>query len=67
MQPEFQLPEPLSQRRIVVAMSGGVDSSVVAALEGAFVLARAIRSKEPLLAAGETVLVAVEKALHDHA
>ena len=32
MQPEFQLPEPLSQRRIVVAMSGGVDSSVVAAL-----------------------------------
>ena len=32
MQPEFQLPEPLSARRIVVAMSGGVDSSVVAAL-----------------------------------
>lgn len=32
MQPEFQLSEPLSQRRIVVAMSGGVDSSVVAAL-----------------------------------
>ena len=28
----FQLPEPLAQRRIVVAMSGGVDSSVVAAL-----------------------------------
>jgi len=28
----FQLPEPLSARRIVVAMSGGVDSSVVAAL-----------------------------------
>jgi tRNA-specific 2-thiouridylase len=32
MQPEFQLSEPLSARRIVVAMSGGVDSSVVAAL-----------------------------------
>ena len=28
----FQLPGPLAQRRIVVAMSGGVDSSVVAAL-----------------------------------
>ncbi len=32
MQPEFQLPLPASARRIVVAMSGGVDSSVVAAL-----------------------------------
>ena len=32
MQPQFQLPEPLAKRRIVVAMSGGVDSSVVAAL-----------------------------------
>ncbi len=30
--PEFQLSAPLSARRIVVAMSGGVDSSVVAAL-----------------------------------
>jgi tRNA-uridine 2-sulfurtransferase len=29
---DFQLPEPLAARRIVVAMSGGVDSSVVAAL-----------------------------------
>ena len=29
---DFQLPEPRSARRIVVAMSGGVDSSVVAAL-----------------------------------
>ncbi len=28
----FQLPQPFSARRIVVAMSGGVDSSVVAAL-----------------------------------
>jgi len=28
----FQLPEPMQARRIVVAMSGGVDSSVVAAL-----------------------------------
>ena len=28
----FQLPEPLAGKRIVVAMSGGVDSSVVAAL-----------------------------------
>ena len=32
MQPEFQLTQPLDARRIVVAMSGGVDSSVVAAL-----------------------------------
>ncbi|MEJ2408257.1 MAG: tRNA 2-thiouridine(34) synthase MnmA [Novosphingobium sp.] len=31
----WQLPEPLAQRRIVVAMSGGVDSSVVAALAAA--------------------------------
>jgi tRNA-specific 2-thiouridylase len=31
----FQLPEPLSACRIVVAMSGGVDSSVVAALAAA--------------------------------
>lgn len=30
--PDFQLPAPVSARRIVVAMSGGVDSSVVAAL-----------------------------------
>lgn len=30
--PDFQLNNPLSARRIVVAMSGGVDSSVVAAL-----------------------------------
>jgi tRNA-specific 2-thiouridylase len=30
--PAFQLAEPLNARRIVVAMSGGVDSSVVAAL-----------------------------------
>ena len=28
----FQLPQPLKGKRIVVAMSGGVDSSVVAAL-----------------------------------
>ncbi|MGV3481753.1 MAG: tRNA 2-thiouridine(34) synthase MnmA [Sphingobium sp.] len=32
MIPDFQLEAPLSKRRIVVAMSGGVDSSVVAAL-----------------------------------
>ncbi|MEQ1687389.1 MAG: tRNA 2-thiouridine(34) synthase MnmA [Sphingopyxis sp.] len=32
MPDRFQLPAPLSARRIVVAMSGGVDSSVVAAL-----------------------------------
>jgi tRNA-specific 2-thiouridylase len=32
MQTLFQLAEPLSARRIVVAMSGGVDSSVVAAI-----------------------------------
>ena len=32
MTPDFQLSRPLSASRIVVAMSGGVDSSVVAAL-----------------------------------
>ncbi len=32
---DFQLPAPLAARRIVVAMSGGVDSSVVAALAAA--------------------------------
>ncbi|MEY2926687.1 MAG: hypothetical protein RL367_1164 [Pseudomonadota bacterium] len=32
MSAQFQLSEPLKARRIVVAMSGGVDSSVVAAL-----------------------------------
>jgi tRNA-specific 2-thiouridylase len=32
MTPDFQLDGPLAKRRIVVAMSGGVDSSVVAAL-----------------------------------
>lgn len=32
MSPDFQLAGPLDARRIVVAMSGGVDSSVVAAL-----------------------------------
>jgi tRNA-specific 2-thiouridylase len=32
MDPDFQLGRPASQARIVVAMSGGVDSSVVAAL-----------------------------------
>jgi tRNA-specific 2-thiouridylase len=32
MQPDFQLGRPPGQARIVVAMSGGVDSSVVAAL-----------------------------------
>ncbi|UYY56923.1 tRNA 2-thiouridine(34) synthase MnmA [Sphingomonas sp. S2-65] len=32
---DFQLPQPLAARRIVVAMSGGVDSSVVAALAAA--------------------------------
>src|SRR3954469_11475198 len=32
---DFQLSQPLTGRRIVVAMSGGVDSSVVAALAAA--------------------------------
>ena len=32
---DFQLPGPLAKRRIVVAMSGGVDSSVVAAMAAA--------------------------------
>ncbi|MDB5698380.1 MAG: mnmA, partial [Alphaproteobacteria bacterium] len=32
MEPDFQLARPAAEARIVVAMSGGVDSSVVAAL-----------------------------------
>ncbi len=36
---------------------------MVAALEGAFVLARALRSTEPLEVAGEVVAQAVRRAL----
>jgi tRNA-specific 2-thiouridylase len=46
----FQLPAPLSARRIVVAMSGGVDSSVVAALAAA--------------SGGETIGITLQ--LYDH-
>jgi hypothetical protein len=35
----------------------------ITSLEGAFVLSRALRSTEPLLAAGETVAAAVSTAL----
>ena len=38
-------------------------SSFIAALEGAFVLCRALRSTEPLLLAGETVAAEVEATL----
>jgi AcrR family transcriptional regulator len=37
--------------------------AMLAALEGAFVLARALRSTEPLQIAGETIATAVERAL----
>jgi AcrR family transcriptional regulator len=37
--------------------------AMIAALEGAFVLARALRSTEPLQAAGETVAARVQQAL----
>jgi AcrR family transcriptional regulator len=37
--------------------------SILASLEGAFVLARALRSTEPLLAAGEDAAAAVRRAL----
>ena len=36
---------------------------MIAALEGAFVLGRALRSTEPLEAAGEAVAVAVSAAI----
>jgi AcrR family transcriptional regulator len=38
--------------------------AMLAALEGAFVLARALRSTEPLEVAGEVVAQAVQRALH---
>ena len=38
---------------------------MVAALEGAFVLARALRSTEPLAVAGELTADAVQRALPD--
>ena len=40
---------------------------MLAALEGAFVLARALRSTEPLAVAGELSAAAVESALRDRA
>ena len=48
----FDLPKPASECRIVVAMSGGVDSSVVAALaaaSGADGIAVSNRAKRRLL------------------
>jgi AcrR family transcriptional regulator len=48
---------PEQARELTIAM--------LAALEGAFVLARALRSTEPLAIAGETVASAVERALQD--
>jgi hypothetical protein len=39
--------------------------SLVAALEGAFVLARALRSTEPLYAAGAAVATATRQALQE--
>ena len=38
---------------------------MIAALEGAFVLSRALRSTEPLAVAGELTAAAVERAQHD--
>ncbi|WP_320669385.1 TetR/AcrR family transcriptional regulator [Patulibacter defluvii] len=47
--------EPATARRLVIAMIG--------ALEGAFVLARALRSGEPLAVAGRTIADATRAAL----
>lgn len=46
--------EPATARRLAIAMSG--------ALEGALVLARALRSNEPLAVAGATMVDAVRAA-----
>ena len=39
--------------------------SLIALLEGAFVLGRAMRSAEPVLAAGRSAVAEVERALRD--
>jgi hypothetical protein len=39
--------------------------AMVAALEGAFVLARALRTTEPLEVAGEVIAQAVERAIDE--
>jgi hypothetical protein len=46
---------PIQARELTIVM--------IAALEGAFVLARALRSTEPLLIAGEMVAATVDRAL----
>jgi hypothetical protein len=46
---------PAKARELTIAM--------IAALEGAFVLARALRSTEPLDVAGKTMAAAVKRAL----
>ena len=53
---------PLSE-----AKSRELTIALLCALEGAFVLARALRTTEPLLIAGETVAQAVEIALAEAA
>jgi hypothetical protein len=51
----FPETDPGTARELTIAM--------LAALEGAFVLARALRSTEPLRVAGEMVARAIEAAL----
>jgi len=58
----------LTQARLVesgltAAAARALAISILASLEGAFVLARALRSTEPLLAAGEDAAAAVRSAL----
>ena len=65
--------DPVSAAETELAERAGVDPSGasylpdldIAALEGAFVLARATRSTEPLGVAGELCAAAVERALTD--
>jgi len=68
MEADFQLGRPLSQARIVVAMSGGVDSSVVAALaarSGAEVIGVTLQLYDHGEAAGRTRTCCAGQDIYD--
>jgi len=68
MQADFQLGRPLGQARIVVAMSGGVDSSVVAALaarSGAEVIGVTLQLYDHGAAVGRSRTCCAGRDIHD--